>query len=48
MTKRKAGSRPAWLLNPVDGGILFLLEALIVFVLALGSFAIAAAALWIL
>jgi hypothetical protein len=43
---RRSWTRPVWLLNPVDGGILFLLEALIVLVLAACSFGVAVLALW--
>jgi hypothetical protein len=47
VTERRARFLPAWLPNPIDGGILFLLEAMIVFALAAASFGVAALALWI-
>jgi hypothetical protein len=37
---------PNWAPNPLAAGALFALEALIVFVLALAGFAVAALALW--
>ncbi len=40
-------STPAWVPNPVDGVVLFLLEALIVFALLLVAVVIAALALWL-
>ncbi len=48
MTRRRAWSRPVWFLNPIDGGILFLLEAMIVLTLAVCSFGVAALALCVL
>ena len=41
-------STPVWVPNPVDGIVLFLLEALIVLALLLVSVAIAALALWLI
>lgn len=47
MRRRGDHSTPVWVPNPVDGVVLFLLEAAIVVVLVLIGVAIASLALWI-
>ncbi|MCL1593917.1 MAG: hypothetical protein M3132_06150 [Actinomycetia bacterium] len=44
---RRSRSTPVWVPNPVDGTILFVIEALIVLGLALAAVGVAAVALWI-
>jgi len=47
MSRNGERSTPVWVPNPVDGVVLFLLEALIVFALLVVGAAIAALALWL-
>ncbi len=46
MSRNRGRSTPVWVPNPVDGIVLFLLEALIVFALLLIGVGVAALALW--
>jgi hypothetical protein len=45
--RRSGRSTPVWVPNPVDGVVLFLLEAAIVLALGLIGIAVASLALWI-
>lgn len=47
MSRNRRRSTPVWVPNPVDGTVLFLLEALIVLVLVLVGLGTAYVALWI-
>ncbi len=47
MSRKGERSTPVWVPNPVDGIVLFLLEALIVVALLLIGVAVAALALWV-
>ncbi|GMR02709.1 MAG: hypothetical protein BMS9Abin20_1055 [Acidimicrobiia bacterium] len=47
MRKKGDRSTPVWVPNPIDGTVLFLLEALIMFTLALATLGVAVVALWI-
>lgn len=47
MRKKGDRSTPVWVPNPIDGTVLFLLEALIMFTLAVATLGVAALALWI-
>ena len=47
MSRNGERSTPVWVPNPVDGFVLFLLEALIVAALLLVGAAIAVLALWV-